>query len=320
MNRFYFHFLSGIFVVYALGVALFLFFPEHFYRDLFINFLPYIIIGHLPIMLAYLSFHVFASEHKKISGSYLLFFICSIFLQSGFLIAPYFHTAKSFASHERQELKIISANVLKTNQDSQKTLDFLRAENPDVFGLIELTEAFAQDMSELEQDYPHQITLPYRDGFGIGLYSKKPLLDGQVNLLPGGIPFIDAFVEVEGRRVHLLLVHAMPPFTEQMFADRNASLVQLAELMDSSPTIVMGDFNLTPWSIYYKKFVNDSGLVSTRDMWEGLQFTWNSWGFHLPIDHMFLSRNIQVVKSSLGDDIGSDHLPLVAELALRDKE
>ncbi|MGE3278245.1 MAG: endonuclease/exonuclease/phosphatase family protein [Candidatus Altimarinota bacterium] len=316
LNRLYFHFLSGIFALYFLGFVFFWMFPEHFYRDLFINFLPYIIALHLPLVLAYLGFHLFGSDHKRITGSFLLFFLFSLFVQSGLLLSPYFHTTKSFASTERQELKVLSANVLKTNVDYESTLRFVREEDPDVFGLIELTEPFAEAMRALHDDYPHQITFPYKEGFGIGLYSKLPFVNPSIELLPGGIPYIHTVVEVEEQPVQVVLIHAMPPFNPEMFAQRNESLKHIADLTGQSPTIVMGDFNLTPWSTYYSSFVEDSGLVSSRDMWNGLQHSWYSWGFYLPIDHLFVSRDIRVLKYTMGENIGSDHLPIIAELAM----
>lgn len=316
LNRLYFHFLCGTFALYFGGFVFFMVFPEHFYRDLFINFLPYIIVLHLPLVLAYLSFHLFASRHKMVTRSFLLFFLFSLFVQSGLLLTPYFQTAKSFASSERSELKILSANVLKTNEDYESTLAFLHDEDPDVFGLIELTEPFAEAMVPLHEKYAHHVTLPYRDGFGIGLYSKLPLFDPTIDVLPGGIPYIQSQIEAEGQKIRVILIHAMPPFTPEMFAQRNASLEHIAALIDNTPTVVMGDFNLTPWSEYYRTFVADSGLVSTRDMWNGLQHSWYSWGFYLPIDHLFVSRNIRVLEYRMGNNIGSDHLPIIAELAI----
>lgn len=316
LNRFLFHLLSGIFAVYFFGFLFFIFYPENFFRDLFINFLPYIIAFHLPLILLYLGFHLFSSDHKKISRLFLLFFVVSLFVQSGLLISPYFHTSKSFAFIERKELKIISANVLKSNKEYQLTLDFIQNENPDVFGLIELTEEFSLSMKPLLESYPHQITFPYRDGFGIGLYSKSPLIGQKIDLLPGGIPYIDAYIESNGKMVHVFLIHAMPPLNKEMFDQRNGSLEKLSMIQDSTTAIVMGDFNLTPWSAYYKKFVRNSGLVSTRDMWNGIQHSWSSWGLYLPIDHVFISKEIRLLKYSLGHNIGSDHLPVIVELAL----
>jgi endonuclease/exonuclease/phosphatase (EEP) superfamily protein YafD len=318
-TRFFSHLLNGIFLLYFLGFIFFVFFGNDFYRDLFINFLPYIIAFHLPLVLLFLSFHLFLSEHRRITRFYLLFFLLSLFIQSFSLLSPYFHTTKSFASSAKEELKVLSLNVLKTNTDYQRTMEFILKENPDVFGLLELTKDFSKALEPLQKEYPHQVLFPYHSGFGIGLYSKIPLIDSNIDLLSGGIPFIETKVEVQNKKIHLFLVHALPPFNEEMFEARNTSLEQIASLLENEPTIVMGDFNLTPWSVYYKKFVKDSGLVATRDMWDGLQHSWSSWGLHLPIDHIFLSRNIRALRQYTGESVGSDHLPIVAEIALRDE-
>jgi hypothetical protein len=38
--------------------------------------------------------------------------------------------------------------------------------------------------------------------------------------------------------------------------------------------------------------------------------------FGAPVDHILVSRNIEVKHFEVGPDIGSDHLPLIADLRL----
>lgn len=309
--------LPSIYLIYISGLLFFVVLPEHYLRDLLINFLPYIVALHLPFFLLFLSLHLFSEEHRYSTRRFLLVLLLSIFLQGISLLGPYFESPRSFAASARNTTKVVSANVLKSNTDYQATLDFILRENPDVFGLVELTEGFVAPLKTLEPKYPYHISLPAPDGFGIGLWSKVPLIDPQIETLPGGIPFVQAEVELSESVVSIFLVHAMPPLTPEMFAERNQSLRQIASLLeDREHALVMGDFNLTPWSRYFTRFVNDADLVSTRTMWNGLQMSWEGWGFHLPIDHFFVSPSVRVVSFTIGEDIRSDHLPIVAEIAI----
>lgn len=309
--------LTSVYLVYISGLLFFMLFPEHYLRDLLINFLPYIVALHLPFFLLFLSLHLFSEQNKNSTRRFLFVLIISIFLQGVSLLRPYFESPKSFASSTHESPKIISANVYKANTDYQATVDFIDNEDPDVFGLVELTDGFVVPLRSLASRYPYHLSLPAPDGFGIGLWSKTALINPQLETLPGNIPFIRAQVELSGNMVTIFLVHAMPPLTPKMFEERNQSLQRISSLIEGHEhTIVMGDFNLTPWSAYFTQFVKDADLVSTRTMWNGLQMSWQGWGFHLPIDHFFVSRSIRLASLEIGEDIHSDHRPVVAEIAI----
>jgi endonuclease/exonuclease/phosphatase (EEP) superfamily protein YafD len=83
--------------------------------------------------------------------------------------------------------------------------------------------------------------------------------------------------------------------------------------------VVVGDFNLTPYSPYFAAFARASGLQPARgaalaaSTWPGMLATW---GLGIPIDHVFVSSNANVVAHEVGPDLGSDHLPVAVILAL----
>jgi endonuclease/exonuclease/phosphatase (EEP) superfamily protein YafD len=87
----------------------------------------------------------------------------------------------------------------------------------------------------------------------------------------------------------------------------------------AGPNICIGDLNTTMWSRYFRDFVEQSGLASVREGF-GVLPTWPTFmgpnWMMLPIDHCLVSADIRVVTASVGDRIGSDHLPLIVELEL----
>jgi len=86
----------------------------------------------------------------------------------------------------------------------------------------------------------------------------------------------------------------------------------------SDPHLVIGDLNTTPWSYAFSILTGDGGLVSTLDGW-GNQGTWPTsiptLGM-IPIDHCLISEGLVCVDRRIGDEIGSDHLPLLVTLAM----
>jgi endonuclease/exonuclease/phosphatase (EEP) superfamily protein YafD len=87
-----------------------------------------------------------------------------------------------------------------------------------------------------------------------------------------------------------------------------------------APKICVGDLNITPWSPYYRDFVERTNLA---DVGKGfgilpswptfLLFKW----LMLPLDHCLVSDDIRVADVKTGESNGSDHLPLIVELELR---
>jgi endonuclease/exonuclease/phosphatase (EEP) superfamily protein YafD len=80
---------------------------------------------------------------------------------------------------------------------------------------------------------------------------------------------------------------------------------------------VLGDLNATPWSYYFQRLVRESGLTDSSKG-RGIHATWPAGLFPLriPIDHCLLSPEIGVINKMTGNNVGSDHLPVVVDLQL----
>ncbi|NEO05274.1 endonuclease/exonuclease/phosphatase family protein [Moorena sp. SIO3I8] len=87
------------------------------------------------------------------------------------------------------------------------------------------------------------------------------------------------------------------------------------------PVVLIGDLNVTMWSPYYKSLIESSGLHDARAGFGILptlsQFSpANPW-LAIPVDHCLVSRDVKVIKMRTGPDLGSDHLPVITDIALR---
>ncbi len=82
------------------------------------------------------------------------------------------------------------------------------------------------------------------------------------------------------------------------------------------PVVVAGDFNAGPWSHGFQDFMAKTGLTRHAT----LAPTWPAWPIALPqvaLDHILVSGDLAVVRGGTGPAVGSDHLPVVAEVAMR---
>jgi endonuclease/exonuclease/phosphatase (EEP) superfamily protein YafD len=94
---------------------------------------------------------------------------------------------------------------------------------------------------------------------------------------------------------------------------RRVQLQRLAAdlAVETGPRMVIGDFNVTPFSPLFDDLLRDTGLIDARRV-QGLQVTWPTYALPLwiAIDHCLVDEAIPVVDVRHGPDIGSDHYPL----------
>jgi len=217
-------------------------------------------------------------------------------------------------------LSLILSNLHHRNADRSLAVAYLRDRAPDVAVLLEVDAAWATDLSSLDALYPFRIVEPQAGSFGIALLSRWPLEDGRVVAL-GGTPFpnIVATVRFHGRGIRVVATHPHPPLDAVNAAALQAQLVGVAAVAAGSraPCIVAGDFNATPWSLGYRTFAARSGLRDTA-LGRGVQPTWNARlpAPRIPIDHVFASPDLAVLRRAVGPDVGSDHFPVEVTLGL----
>ena len=218
-------------------------------------------------------------------------------------------------------LRVVVANAGVGNPTPDRLREWIEQEQPDVFAVLEYSPLHQRALEPLRARYPHAIEAVQDDPFGIALFSRLPLLEQKRATL--GSPVAQAalaVIEVGGVRVGVAVAHPLPPISEDYADARNRGLEQLALELARLPRsrIVLGDLNATRWSAAFGRLLADAGL---RDGCEGFGFQ-GSWHaalpamLRIPIDHVLVSDDLVVTRRELGPDVGSDHLPVVAEIVL----
>jgi endonuclease/exonuclease/phosphatase (EEP) superfamily protein YafD len=124
----------------------------------------------------------------------------------------------------------------------------------------------------------------------------------------------------EGTPVSILAVHPVSPVSERNASLRDAQLRFAANWANDQEgaTVIVGDFNAGPWSHAFRELVADTGLRNSQRGF-GLQPTFPTSSnvvFRVPIDHLLASPELSVVDRRLGPPLGSDHFPLIVDLAI----
>ena len=216
-------------------------------------------------------------------------------------------------------LRLVVANVAVGNKDFAAVERLVVQTRPDVLGVIELTPAMARHLRVAFPRYRARVLDARGDAYGIGVYSRLPLLSARVVRFPadGGPPTVAARVRVAGRPVSVVVTHVRTPFAGSIHVRHLQALAAALSRLDER-VVVCGDFNTPPWSGPLREFAADTRL---RDLyggraWAGYTWpTWN-WALRVPLDNCFVSRGVVVIRHGVGPSDGSDHRPLVVDLAL----
>ncbi len=217
-------------------------------------------------------------------------------------------------------LRVLSTNLLVRNEERDGLIRLVRRERPDVLALIEVSHSWLDGLEPIQSEYPYRYDYPSDDnGTGLALWLKgRPLsVDWISPLTEGGIPVLHAVVDFEGKPLHLWLIHFVSPLERPAVLRPGQEFDVLADRVrrESGSALVIGDFNSTDGSPHFSRFLERSGLRDSR-LGFGRQGSWPTWSpYRIAIDHAFLAPDLAVRRRELGPSIGSDHLPMLLEIA-----
>ena len=250
------------------------------------------------------------------------------FLYQAYRILPYTrlarHEVKSARDCNRdRRLRLLSSNVLISNRDTERMLAQIRKHQPDIVVTLESDARWQTALDTLQPEYPHAIKQPLDNAYGMHIYSRLPFEEAKVEfLVEPGIPSVHGTVVLpSGDRVRLHFIHPTPPSpTEnERSTERDAELVIVAKRVaqESGPIIVTGDLNDVAWSTTTRLFRKLSRLLDPR-IGRGMFNTFHAHWFFMrwPLDHVFHSDHFTLVELRRLRSIGSDHFPILIDLAL----
>ncbi len=240
-----------------------------------------------------------------------------------------------------QTISVISFNVQGSNIDLRLATDWLLSMTPDLIALQETAPGFDGRLAPLYEQYAHEDHI----AGNARVFSRFPILRREALFLDaeGERAALRLELDAHGARLAVYAIHLSAPFraaTEDHPAAhigpglllrydesrRNAQIAALLERLESEsqPFIVAGDFNMSDASLIYDRLAADM-----RDAWRGAG---NGAGRTFPVaeaiglprvvlpflrlDYIWHSESLRATAAEIGPPIGSDHLPLRAEIAL----
>jgi endonuclease/exonuclease/phosphatase (EEP) superfamily protein YafD len=248
----------------------------------------------------------------------------------------------SISTAAAERFKVVSFNILPFNPDLDRVADWLAGQQADLVLLQELgPEKSAQLFNLLPAVYPHRALIT---GSTTALLTNWLITSSELVDLGGW--FVTRFVlDVDGEALTVYNIHMPVPALEnqahlnlpidngfvQLFLKydetwRNGRIRELLARIaeESGPFIVAGDFNTSDNAMIY-----DELAAVMRDSWRetstGLGATWPAGVGEegipaviptlLRLDYIWHSPDLPAYSTTIGPHLGSDHLPVIANLA-----
>lgn len=262
------------------------------------------------------------------TGTVMLFFVRRklSFIFVPFIIAILIEILPLYFGGNKDEnltetTKIICINLLSSNGQFKEVENYIKLKNPDLIVLQEFNTLWQLMLETKLNDYQFRLTIPRDDNFGIAVYSKlkvKELKELQIG--DAGVPSIQGEIELRTTKARLIATHPLPPVGTWYFNHRNTQLKELGTIVSEmdGEVIVIGDLNTSSFSTHFKNLISNTQLIDTRKGF-GQLTTWPTW-FNLArttLDHCLITKGIYVKSREIGEDIGSDHLPIFVELGVK---
>lgn len=216
-------------------------------------------------------------------------------------------------TENERPLVVASFNALFVNKDFAALKNEIARIDADVIVLIEFEPGNVPIYDQLKNQFPYQFTCPPKVHCDLGIFSKFPLSNTEVELSWAGPDYIRASLGPDFGGLTIFGTHTTRfPHPRAQFTQVKA----LAKLLETvvGPLIVMGDFNATPFSRVTQTLATAANMTRLTSL--------PSWPAQLglpqvAIDHIFVSPGIRPLTSqSIGNNAGSDHFPVFMKLAI----
>ena len=332
-----------LFFIWILVVAIsFLYFyRESFIAELTISFVPYIIWFCILALIIEIYLIIHESKKRRKYKSIKIFFTILVTiltigiwtLYSSEFFWFYNQNDEAIRLNNNEWIKVFYANIYYKNIDYNSLQETINEKNPDIVILVEFSDDHEDEMKVFfKENYPY-MNRNSRSTMLAGdvVFSKLPINKSYTTWIEWRWNRKYSYMQVDCRDyiqgckddIDLYVVHTAAPVSMENFEMRNNQLEQLwldfQQYNNSlNHTIVIGDFNLSPRSYYYKKLIKNRNLLNALSF-QSPSYTrslYQKWIFRSHIDQLFISPNIKISEIKIEDLTWSDHRSFTFDLGM----
>ena len=314
-----------------IAISFLYFFRESFIAELAISFVPYIIWFCILALSIEIYLIIHESKRRRKHKWIRIFFTILVTILTIWIWTLYsseffwFYNQNDEWIHLTDEnwIKVYYANILYKNTDYESLKQKVIEENPDIVILVEFSDEHEDEMKDFfKENYPYmnrnsRSTMLAWDV----VFSKLPIEDAYTTWIEWRWNRKYSYIQIEcedsklecKNNFDLYVIHTAAPVSVENFEMRNNQLEQLwsdfRHKDNSNPTVVIWDFNLSPWSYYYKELIKNRNLKNALSF-QNPNYTRSllqQWIFRSHIDQLFISQKIQISEIKIENLSWSDH-------------
>jgi endonuclease/exonuclease/phosphatase (EEP) superfamily protein YafD len=229
-------------------------------------------------------------------------------------VIPLFISGGRASNHD---LRILSFNVLANNENYAEIIEFIASSDADLVVLHEASRPWEEALAEADLGYTIWLNRHPDD-----IFSSMVLVAGEATVESYGFRFRDprAVAIRLPSGVSVLAIHPLSPQRHQRAELRDRQLAWAGDWVgdQTGPAIIVGDFNASPFSYAYRRLRNVTGLHDSIKGY-GLELSYPARFpalMQVSIDHLLYSDGLSIADRRLGPALGSDHYPLIVDLAV----
>lgn len=240
------------------------------------------------------------------------------------------------------ELKIFTYNIqhgldYKKLLNKERVIDLdlisniIKKYNPDIIGLNEVyndvdgkvtVEQVKYIANKLGYNYCYfgrAITILETIDYGNAIISRFPIEDIKVHMIEDPIikdenvhyetrNIIETKINVNGVMINVFVTHIGLATTEQ-----KNGIDKLMSLINNEKIVIVGDFNMEEDNGNIKRLSNI--VDNTSYLFDDIKLSFPSINSKIKIDYIF-TKNLKVKEAKILNEVGSDHLPVIAKIEL----
>lgn len=228
------------------------------------------------------------------------------------------------------KLRVLVVNVFVDNKTPGALARSVLEANADIIVIVEWNRTFLHEFDAAggAESYPHRVVDPDdRSDYAVGIVSRTPLSSRSRVLQAGPLNIAQAVLDVGHRCFTVLGVNPMaavdPGGYEQWKLQVDALIAHLPTVEE--PFVVAGDLNTTTFRSKVRDLL-DQGLTDAHEsLGYGMSASFklaadgvlSAPGAVVRLDHVLLGEDVRAVSVDDLPSNGSDHLPFVATLAVK---
>jgi len=249
-----------------------------------------------------------------------------LFLTAGLvnllLVIPIFAGTQAAAAGDAR-LDVVTFNVNSEVTARGEIIEWIRTLDADLVILQESTEAWVEALEQAPLDMAVIAVPDFTMVYGTTVLAA---IDASARTLPigtGDKTIVEISTSLGGEDITVFAVHPPAPTSEAsaIVHDEMLEAVGTITAARSEPVIVVGDLGATRWSSAFGTLMSEGSLINSEDG-NGYQGTWPARDLtvigpyvSIPVDHALMTRALTTTSRETGPMMGSDHLPLLVQIA-----